>query len=538
MRKDMNWLLMVSCLLFLSCQKNEGEKKKSGESVNFNIGGEPTTLNPLTSTDAYATSVHGYIFEGLLQHNSDSYEYEPQLASSWKVSPDKKVFEFTLREGVTWHDGKPLTPEDIKFSFDVIFDPDYNTAHLRPYYENIDRVEVVDPKTVKFYTKNPYYMNFDVAATMKILPKHFYGNKANKKDFNKYLIGTGAYHFIKYEKGKRIVLEKYKSWWGLSDPLYSNQNNFGKLNLRFVQDDNIVMEMFKKGDLDFIQMRNEMFVKQTSGPEWGSKLIKVQTMNKTPKGFSFIGWNLTHPIFKDREVRKALAMLYNRPMVIEKFEYGMSEMATSPVYVQSDYAPKDIKPVPFDPQGALEVLKKAGWKDSDQDQILDKMIDGKKVALSFTVLEPKEDVVKYLTIYKEDAKKVGVDINIKTIEWNSFVKLLDERKFEAVRLAWGGGTIDIDLKQIWHSSSINGGSNFISYSNPKVDKLIDESRSIDDVKKRIAMTQQTAKIIAEDYPYLFFFNPKFTLYAHPARISKPKDTFQYELGVSYWSLTQ
>ena len=109
----------------------------------------------------------------------------------------------------------------------------------------------------------------------------------------------------------------------------------------------------------------------------------------------------------------------------------------------------------------MSLLRAEGWKDTDGDMILDKVINGKKEKLSFTILEPSKDFEKYLTIFKEDAKKAGVEIKIKVIEWNTFIKLLNERKFEAVRLGWSAGSIEIDPKQIWHSSSISGGgSNF------------------------------------------------------------------------------
>ena len=148
--------------------------------------------------------------------------------------------------------------------------------------------------------------------------------------------------------------------------------------------------------------------------------------------------------------------------------------------------------------------------------ILDKVIDGKKTKLSITILEPNKEFVKYLTMYKEDAKKAGVEINVKLIEWNAFLKLLDERKFQAVRLGWGAGSVDWDPKQIWHSESQKGGSNFIGYKNPEVDKLIDEARTILDFEKRQKVLRKVFKLIADDVPYASPRTGRPDLYRGPA----------------------
>src|SRR3989344_5643248 len=190
-------------------------------------------------------------------------------------------------------------------------------------------------------------------------------------------------------------------------------------------------------------------------------------------------------------------MLFNRPLMLDKFDYNLEEYATGPILVQSAYANREVHLVPYDPNEALKILNQAGWRDTDKDGLLDKVINGKKTKLSITIMEPTQEQMKYLTIFKEDASKVGVEIGIKNIEWNSFVKLLDEKKFEAVRLAWGGGSVDIDLKQIWHTSSSQGaGSNFISYSNPEVDRLIEQSRKTYEKEQRIPLLQKAHALIA------------------------------------------
>lgn len=530
-------LVILSAFLILALMACEGKKKKTSNTLYLNIGGEPSTLSPLTSNDGYSTVIQGYVFEGLLERDPDTFEWKPALATEWKISDDKRSFDFKLRQGVKWQDGVEFTAEDVKYSFDVIFTDDYKAVAARSYYEAVKEVQIIDKYTVRFILKDDYFQNFEYCAGIQVLPKHFYSDPENKKDFNKKLVGTGPYMFTKYDKGQKIIMVKNPTWWGTNDEGQKGSWNVPKIVLRFSSEENVSLELLKKGDIDFLSLRADGFIKKTVGKIWEDKIVKVKTENKTPKGYNFIGFNFKHPVLKDVQVRKALTLLFNRPLMEDKFEYNLSEPATGPIYVQSDYANKEVKPAAYDPQEALKILHAAGWKDSDKDGILDKVIAGKKTDLSFTILEPTQEMIKYLTVFKEDASKAGVEINIKNVEWNSFVKLLEEKNFDAVRLAWGGGGVDIDLKQVWHTSSIQGaGSNFINYSNKNVDAIIDQYRKLYDKEARIPLLQKAHALIAADYPYIFFFNLKYSLYAHSKRIEKPKDTFKYSIGQQYWTI--
>ncbi len=128
-------------------------------------------------------------------------------------------------------------------------------------------------------------------------------------------------------------------------------------------------------------------------------------------------------------------------------------------------------------------------------------------------------------------------MEIRYLEWNSFLKLVDDGEFDAVAMGWGGGDIDWDPKQIWHSSSaVKGGSNFINYKNPEIDKLIDEARVHPEKQKRLKLLRGVYEKIVEDAPYVFMFNNKFEFYAHSGKVELPGDTFKYSKGQSYWWL--
>ncbi len=511
-----------------------------GGTFNVSISLEPESLNPITSTDGYSREVQSYILDTLLERNPDTYEWMPALAEKWEVSKDGKQFTFTLRKGATFHDGKPITVEDVKFSFDVIFDPTYNAIPLRSYFENIAEPEILGPDTIRFTAKSLYYDNFaTVAELMRILPKHVYGNAAEGKKLNKTVSGSGPYKIEKYDKGQSIVLVKNKDWWGAKLDHMRGRWNFERIRFRFIKDSNIAIEALKKGDTDFHDLTTEEFAKKTSGPEWGKSVMKVQTQNIAPRNYGYIGWNLRKDLFKNRDVRLALYQLLNREEMNQKFRYGLSVPATGPICVQSDLADPSVKPVKYDPKSAIDLLKKAGWTDSDKDGNLHRVVAGKKENFSFTLYYANKDTEKYWVLYQADLKKVGIEMKLQLLEWNALLKDIDESNFDAIAMSWGNGSVDYDLKQIWHSDSANkGGSNFIGYKNPEVDKLIDQARAEMDRTKRIPIARAAYKKIAEDYPYAFLFNDKFVMYAHSAKVAMLKPTYKYGVGNDYWWATK
>jgi peptide/nickel transport system substrate-binding protein/microcin C transport system substrate-binding protein len=292
--------------------------------------------------------------------------------------------------------------------------------------------------------------------------------------------------------------------------------------------------MMKKNEIDFMSLTPEYYVQKAQGAPWGKTAFKYQVENKAPKGYGFIGWNFRQPLFQDKNVRLALYHLLNREEMNKKFRFGLSNLATGPIYMQSEYASPAVKPVLFDPQKASELLSKSGWKDTDKDGLLDKVLNGKKTPFKFSLIYANKDVEKYWTLYKEDLKKAGIELELKYLEWNSFLKLLDEGNFDAAALGWSG-SFDWDPKQIWHSSNaVPGGSNFIAYKNPEVDKLIDQARLEPDKTKRVTMLRKVYELIAADVPYAFMFNEKYVFYANSAKVEKPVDTFQFDLGLDYW----
>lgn len=524
-----------------------------------NLSAEPENFSPMSSSEYASRQVYEYAIEGLLTMNPETLEWEPELAENYEVSKDGLTFTFNLNKKAKFSDGQPVTAEDVKFSIESVRDPAFQASHRMPYYEDVENVTAVDPATVKIKMKKKYFKNLEVLASggfTPILPKHQYGDP-KKKWPGAPIVGSGPYKVETYNRGKNIVLVRDQNWWAMNE----NHNTkarakFERINFRFIKEENLEIEMVKKGDIDLMwPIQIENFEKKAVGEPFGATIKKIQAENKIPKRYGFIGWNQVdpnsctttdgkrtckaHPIFGSKETRLALSHLFNRKMLMEKFMYDKAVEGRAPVYYKSPFLPPDVKPIEFAPDKAKQFLAKAGWADKDKNGVLERTVDGKTVEFRFDLLLPNREVEKYFTMFKEDLKKAGVEMNIKLIEWNAFAKLLDEQKFDAVTLAWAGGSPEDDLKQIWHSDSAReGGSNFISYKNPEVDKLIDKARQEMNKEKRAKLWQQAVRAIVADAPYTFLFNLKYDLFLVNGRIGFDKPTYTYDFSHQYWYLTQ
>ena len=507
-----------------------------GGVFNYNFDIEPESIHPIMSGDAYEQYLAAYVHDFLCTNNLETYEYEPRLAEKWDISKDGLTFTFYLRKDAYFHNGDNVTADDVKFSLDAIREPKHQALNTLPYVEKLTKVEVLDKYTIRFTASEKYFKNFgSICGIIRILPKSVYGNIDKSVKMQKEAVGAGPYKIEKYDKGQSITVKKFDKWYGDKVPALKGFYNFEKINFRFTKDDNIMVERFKKGELDFAEMKTvDQFLKAKAGSE-GKSFYAKNVVSQKPKSYGYIGFNFKNEVLQDLNVRMAFAHLVNRAEMNKKFRNNMSDLANGPVSVNSNQA-ADMKPIEFSPKKAQELLKKSGWADADKNGILEKEINGKKVELKISLIYANKYNEKYWTMIKEDAKKAGLELELKFLEWNSFLKTIeDSSRFDLYAMAWGGGDIEMDPKQIWHStSSGKGGSNRGYYANPEVDKLIDVGRAELDPAKRTVIFKKAYTLIAKDVPYVFLFNNKFEFYAHSNKIKKVADTFKYDFGHETW----
>lgn len=514
-----------------------------GGTLNYHFDNEPESLHPIMAGDVYESYFASYVHDSLCYNDSETYEFKPGLAEKWEVSKDGLVYTFSIRKNAFFHNGDPVTADDVKFSFETIKEPKHQALNLLSYIDKISKVEVLDKHTIRFTSSEKYFKTLGtLCGIIKVLPKSVYGDISKSVKMQKEAVGAGPYKLEKYDKGQMIVVKKFDKWYGKSVPDLKGWNNFEQINFRFTKDENIMIERLKKGDLDYVAIASpEAYIKIAGKPFkkkfTTAKFSAFAVTNEMPKSYGYIGFNFKDPVLADKNVRLAFAHLVNRVEMNKKFYDNLKDLATGPVSVKSKQA-ADVKPIEFSPVKAKDLLSKAGWADTDKNGVLDKVVNGTKKELRLTFIYANKNSEKLWTIIKEDCKKAGIDIQLKYLEWNTFIKNVDDRTTQLWAMGWGAGDIESDPKQIWHSSSASkGGSNYGTYSNPEVDKLIDEGRQELDPKKRTVLFKKAYTLIAEDVPYVFLFNNKFEHYAQSVKAKSPVESFKYDFGVKAWWAT-
>lgn len=419
------------------------------------------------------------------------------------------IIEFHIRKGVKFHDGHALTAEDVKFTYEAIVNPK-NLSPRIPDYEPVKKVEVIDPYTVRIIYKRLYSPAFATWG-MGILPSHLLNDKALAEEakqlgqdpgeftmrqsrFSRHPIGCGPFVFQDWKSDQFLRLKRFDGYW-------EGPPNYREYVMRIIPDP-LTQEMeFYAGTIDDYNVQPHQVARL-------SKDERFQHFSGTAFGYSYIGYNARREPFNDARVRRALGMAIDSQQIIDFVLYGQGEPITGPFVKQTDYYNPDIDPLPYDPQGAIDLLKQAGWQ-LDGDGYLQK--NGKRLA--FTLITNNGNPLRkaILAIAQDAWKKIGVQVETDLLEWSVFIqKRVNQLDFDALILGWSMG-IDPDLFQIWHSSQTGPYQlNFVGFANPEADDLILKIRQSYDHEHQVALCHRLHEIIAAEQPYTFLYISRWT----------------------------
>lgn len=456
-----------------------GTGQAGGEELKVGLDVDAGTLDPRLARDTSAVRVADLVYDGLIRL-SDKLEPLPALAEKWE-NPDPTTWIFTLRKGVTFHDGKPFTAQDVKYSFDSILDPSMKAPNAK-LYEPIDKVEAVDESTVKFILKKPFAPLLSY-LDIGIVPKHI----AEQKDdsLSSKPIGTGPYKMVKWDKNSKIAFEAYDKYW--DGPAKTK-----KITYFIIPDNTTRVAALEAGDVHLVH--SPLSPQDIGRIKSNSNFNVVETEGL---GFTYLNFNVTHPILSDVKVRQAIAHLVNKKEISEQIYQGMDKPGKSPLIPPSWAYSDDIKGFEYDPEKAKALFAEAGWKDSNGDGILDK--DGKKLSLTLSTHTEDPNRMQTVEYLQNEFAKAGIEAKVATTEWPTFSANMMAQKFDIALLGWLN-LVDPD-RSMYNQFNSKSGNNYGKYSNPKVDELLEKGRTTLDQEERNKIYQEAAKIVTDEVAY-------------------------------------
>ncbi len=469
------------------------DSRPQGGTLVLSDFSETDNLNTILVQDTYAVHLGALIFNSLIKFN-EKYEAVPDLAESWQVSAGGLVWDFKIKKGVLFHNGKELTAADAAFTYNSIINPRVNSPHAL-LYDMVKSFKAAGRYVFRVELNEPYSPLIFI-MDQHILPAHLLEQSETAMyDFGKNPVGSGPFEFSEWKNGEIILLA--------NDHYFEGRPNLDRVILKSFASRLSAWSALMQGKVDVVSdLDFEDF-----------RIIKDDPRFKTYDYLSFfyytILFNLEDSLFADKDLRRALDLAIDRGDIVEKALKGCGIPTTGPFRPGTWTYNNNVTSQRYNPKEAARLLKELGWQDSDGDRILDK--EGEK--LYFTLLVDKGDSLK-----EQAAKRIrwqlflqGIEVKVEFLEpADLFEKQLFPGNFQAVLLQFNIGIgPDRRISFFWHSNSM-GRSNLARYSNREVDRLIERGRIEADLRVRKQIYHNIHELIAGDRPALFlFFRRKF-----------------------------
>lgn len=485
-------------LVAAGCGGEGGGGGGEGGTVIAGIRTDFSGLNPVTNTSQYTDEVIKYgLYTPLVQYD-ESLEVQPYLAESWEMEGDTAVV-FTLRQDVTWHDGEPVTAEDVKFTFDLAKDSATASLIGSVYLDEVETAEVIDPHTIRFGFTRPHAQALE-DFWWAPLPKHLLEDTAPSElmnaPFNRQPVGSGPYRFGEWLSNQRLVLDPNPDFpEGLGGPPQNRRVVF-----RIIPEPATLLTELRTGG---VHIDIDVQPDQAQQVEQGGQMELHSFPGRT---FYYLGWNNAREPFTDPRVRRAMTHALDREEIVQALLSGYGEVASGPVPSWSPLYPEGVQPLSHDPQQAQQLLEAAGWTDSNGDGVLDK--DGRP--FEFTLLTSDRPLNRSVAeVVQEQLRGVGVAAEIRVLEFQSMLGLHKSRDFDAVFSNWVLDNFQMAAapNALFHSrfAQAEGSANRSGVADRQLDQLIERAGAATDRGEARVIWSQFYQRLQELQPLTFMF---------------------------------
>lgn len=519
---DLNWISNSDQPIFAD------ENAKQGGTYRLHLSSFPLTMRTV-GPDSNG-SFRAFIMDGnpsLLQMHPNTRQYLPALAKQWAFGHDQKTIYFKLDESARWTDGKPVTSEDFRFVFDYMKNDNTRAPWYKDFYTNkVASITIFDKNTFALHSADAL-ANDELLMRLNILPKpaHFYPKGITKDFIKRYNWKaepvTGPYKVSKIKKGKFVKLSKVDNWWGYGNKYYQHRYNVDNILLKVIRDSDISIKYFEKGELDaYYMVFPSIWHDKAKGELYDRGFIEKEWFfNESPQGAAGVWLNLAADKMSNQNLRRGIAHSLNIPKMIDialRGDYSHQQGFGSGF---GEYDNTQVKAKAFDLELADQYFDMAGYSSQDKDGIRLNS-NGDRLSITLTYLSKMHS--PRVIVLKEEARKAGLEIELKLVDGATGFKSLLEKKHQAAFLGMGAPQLPV-YWQYFHSSNAKPQTNnFTNYSNPEMDKLIEAYDSEFDISKKSALSRQIQQQISDCDCVIPTYSVPFSRAAHWRYVKLPK----------------
>ncbi|MEW6746982.1 MAG: ABC transporter substrate-binding protein [Planctomycetota bacterium] len=464
-----------------------------GERLRRRLRDGPETLHPLLLRSDSEQDLMGLLNDSLWNVGPD---LEPvvtgHLVERTEISPDHKVVTVKLRPGNSWHDGHPFTARDVAFSFRALRDERVPAMHR---VDGVAAVEALDDFTVRYTLDEPtpalYWQ-----LTFRLVPEHIMAAELEADPTQSRLarqpVGLGPYRLLEWRSDELLRLERWEGYRG-------KWPAFKEVLYRIVPDGSVALELFRAGEIDEMELSGDQWRALESDARFAEVGVRYMADEAT---LTFICWNTKDPLFSDARVRRAMTMALDIEGFIRSYYHGLCRRSLGPWAEGTWMYNSDVRPLPFDPEGAARLLAEAGFSEDATTGVRRRESDG--LEFRFTLLGPQESkgFAELAQVFQHSLRSIGVELELQLLEFATLLERASQHEFQALGLAMGTAA---DPMYIENRFGTDGGRNYGCYSNPELDSLLEKGRTTFDREARARVYREMQALLYEEQPFTFVF---------------------------------
>lgn len=467
-----------------------------GGELTVRLAVEPQGFTRIHDAFAEGTMVRattGTLYECFARIDADAPEGPllPWLATRWSIDGGQLTID--LREGVVFHDGSPFGAEDAQVVLGAIIKAGNPTVAMRASLGAPTAVEVAGPHrlVVRWAAAPSSLVVRALLSSVPMMPASAVSGDFDTAPIHQAPVGTGPFVFVKATRGAGFELKRFERH---RQPAFLE-----RLTFKVVRDDTVAVQAWQRGDFDVMTRIPAAVWRDVEKQPWAWQQYRRYRIDENT--YAWFGWNRQRPLFADVRVRRALAMLYPAEAVSMIVELGLESRTTCPFLLGSKSCDASVVPLPFDPPRAMQLLDEAGWRDDDGDGVRER--EGQPLSFSFMTVASSQRLSRVVALFQEQLTRAGVRLTIEPVDAAASIARMRAHDFDAAALIWSSPDAVTDQYDLFHSSQLDGGKNYVALADGRVDGLLEQIRREHDPVTRQGLERELHRLLFADQVYLF-----------------------------------